>query len=99
MRLARLSLLRITALFAVLTLLPLLLLAFSSVRLSTDAIQTQVQARIRGAATNGAAYVGSEMKSLSQLVASYAQRPSFRHAIASRWQADFDPGHIASHLR
>jgi PAS domain S-box-containing protein len=82
-RLAKLSITRITAVFALLTLVPLLLLAFSSVRLSTDAVQMQVNARLRGAASNGAAYVGSEMKSLSELVTSYAGRPNLRQALES----------------
>jgi PAS domain S-box-containing protein len=82
-RLAKLSIPRITGLFALLTLVPLLLLAFSSVRLSTDAVQMQVNARLRGAASNGAAYVGSEMKSLSELVTSYADRPNLRQALES----------------
>src|SRR5665213_493214 len=56
--------------------LPQGVLAFVTLTLSTNAVQDQVQARLRTTATVSANSVQQEMEGLTQLVASYAHRPS-----------------------
>jgi hypothetical protein len=55
---------------------PLGLLTWFSVSLSTKAVRSQAEARVRDTATSSAVAVGQEVDSLAELVGSYGQRPS-----------------------
>jgi PAS domain S-box-containing protein len=60
---------------------PLALLTWFSVSLSTKAVRSQAEARVRDTATSSAVAVGQEMDSLAELVGSYARRPSLLAAM------------------
>jgi two-component system, sensor histidine kinase and response regulator len=73
---------RLVALFAVLSLGPLVALAVFSIRLSTDAVGEQVEAKARATAAISAAFMQRELVNLIQLVDSYAERPLLRRVLS-----------------
>jgi diguanylate cyclase (GGDEF)-like protein len=85
---ARLPVLRLVSLFALLALLPLALLSFFTIHLSGQAVAHEVNARMRTTSTVTAALVQQQMQSVAELTASYASRPSLIAALA-----DGKPGH------
>jgi PAS domain S-box-containing protein len=88
---------RLIAGLVVLCLAPLALLTWFSVSLSAKAVRGQVDARVRNTAAASAVYVNEQMDGLSELVGSYARRPSMVAAMgqpAARRHAET----IAFHL-
>ena len=81
-RLSRLPGTRLTVLFAVLTLGPLLALAVLSVDRSGAAVEEEARARLASTATVTAALVRAELQSLTELVDSYGTRPAVVRAFA-----------------
>ena len=67
---------RSIAVLVVLCLAPLALLTWFSVSLSAKAVRGQVDARVRNTAAASAVYVSEQMDGLTELVGSYAQRPT-----------------------
>jgi PAS domain S-box-containing protein len=88
---------RLIAVLVVLCLAPLALLTWFSLSLSARAVRSQVDARVRNTASASAVYVKEQMDGLSELVGSYAQRPTM---VASLRQpaAERDATAIAYHL-
>ena len=77
---------RLIAALVVLCLAPLALLTWFSLTLSARAVRNQVDARVRNTATASSVYVSEQMDGLSDLVGSYAQRPTM--VAAMRQPAD-----------
>jgi len=75
--------------FALVGLVPLGLLAYSSVRFGDQAVRDQVQARLTEASTTASTLVGQQMQDLSVLVESYAERPDLVSALG-----DGSPGAV-----
>jgi PAS domain S-box-containing protein len=88
---------RLLAALVVLCLAPLALLTWCSVTLSARAVRGQVDARVRNTATASAVYVAEQMAGLSDLVDSYAQRPTVVAAMG-RPAARRDRRTVAHHL-
>ncbi|MGH2787765.1 MAG: response regulator [Actinomycetota bacterium] len=61
--------------FALISLVPVLLMAYSSIHLATEAVRRQAQDGIRNTSSVSALLVAQEMEGLAQLVDSYADRP------------------------
>jgi PAS domain S-box-containing protein len=72
---------RLGAIFALMSILPLLLMAYFSVHLATDSVRRETEKGIRNTASVSALFVGEEMEGLAALVDSYADRPSLIEAI------------------
>ena len=72
----RLPVRRLVIGFVLVSFVPLALLTWFSVSLSTKAVRSQAEARVRGTAASSAVAVGQEMDSLAELVRYYAQRPT-----------------------
>jgi len=72
---------RLVAGLVVLCLAPLALLTWFSLSLSVRAVHDQVDARVRNTASAGAVYVKEQMDGLTELVGSYAQRPTMVAAL------------------
>jgi signal transduction histidine kinase/ActR/RegA family two-component response regulator len=81
----------------VLCLAPLVLLTWLTLSLSAKAVRNQVDARVANNAGASAVYVREQMESLSELVSSYAQRPTLIAAMR-RSGARRDGRAIAFHL-
>jgi PAS domain S-box-containing protein len=88
---------RLVAALVVLCLAPLALLTWCSSTLSARAVRGQVDARVRNTAGASAVYVAGQMAGLSDLVDSYAQRPTVVAAMG-RPAARRDRHTIAHHL-
>jgi hypothetical protein len=67
---------RLIAGFVLVSMVPLALLTWFSVSLSTKAVRGQAEARVRDTAASSAVAVGQEVDGLAELVRSYAQRPT-----------------------
>ncbi len=72
---------RMTALFAVLALLPLALLSYFSLTLAGDAVRREVERRVTSGADLSAEVVREEMRGLAAIVDSYATRPTLIDAL------------------
>ena len=72
---------RLVALFALLSLAPLAVLAFSSVHLASGAVREEADKRIQSTASLAATAIAKEMEGLTTLVSSYAQRPTLVSSI------------------
>ena len=99
--LARLSRLRpawLTAVFGLLTLGPLLLLAYFAISRSSEAIEREATARMQATAAVGADYVRAELDGLVTVVDSYAKRPTLIGALGNGDRARYDTEMIAYHL-
>jgi signal transduction histidine kinase/ActR/RegA family two-component response regulator len=91
------SLTRILGIYAIVALLPLGVLAFSTIRLASDAVTDEVSARLRSAASLSAAAIQREMGGLLDLVESFAGRPSLVEVLGDRSASDRDA--IRFHLK
>ena len=78
---ARLPVARLIALFVVLSAVPLISLAFFSIRLASEAVTQEVNARVRSTAEASAVAVEKELQGLAELVDSYARRPTLIGAV------------------
>jgi hypothetical protein len=85
---------RLIAALVVLCLAPLALLTWFSLTLSARAVRSQVDARVRNTATASSVYVSEQMGGLSDLVGSYAQRPT----VVAAMRQPADRRAIAFHL-
>ena len=85
---------RLIAALVVLCLAPLALLTWFSLTLSAKAVRGQVDARVRNTATASSVYVSEQMGGLSDLVGSYAQRPT----VVAAMRQPADRRAIAFHL-
>jgi signal transduction histidine kinase/CheY-like chemotaxis protein len=91
------SLTRILGIYALVALLPLGVLAFSTIRLASDAVTDEVSARLRSAASLSAAAIQREMNGLLGLVESFAERPSLIEVLGDRTANDREAIHL--HLK
>ena len=71
----------LVTLFAVLGFVPLLVLAVSSVEVTTDAMHRQAERQVESSARATAAAVERQLTSLAELVESYADRPNLSDAM------------------
>ncbi|HUH14908.1 MAG TPA: response regulator [Gaiellaceae bacterium] len=88
----------LTAGFAVLTLVPLLALAYFAITRSSAAVEREATARVESTAAVGADFVDAELAGLAALVEGYATRPSLVAALADGDPARYDRPRIAFHL-
>src|SRR5712691_2770812 len=88
---------RLMAVLVVLAMVPLALLAYSTVRLSTGAVNKEVRARIRSSASLSAGALQKEMQGLAEVVESYARRPTLIAALSD--PTHYDMSQIQFHLR
>jgi signal transduction histidine kinase/CheY-like chemotaxis protein len=72
----RFSVARFVVLFAFLSLVPLVLLAYSSLHLATSIVRKEVRQRVASTASTSAEVVHGDVEGLRELVDSYASRPS-----------------------
>ena len=98
-RLAALSLSRLIAVFALLGLLPLALLIYYSISVSSATVRREVKARIRAATTVSAELVEQEMRGVATLVDSYASRPLLIEALTPTDGRPIDREDIAFHIK
>ena len=77
----RMSVGALVALFAFLTLAPLMVLAGASIILADRAVSRQVEAKLASTAEVSALLVEKQLSGLAVLVESYAQRPAFVDAL------------------
>ena len=84
---------RVVALFALLCILPLVLLTYLSTRLAAEAVRERVESELASTAAVTSSVVDRELSALENLVESYAARPS----LASAAEAD-QKRVIARHL-
>ena len=89
----------LVGIFAVLSLGPLLLLAYLSVSRASDAVTGEVTARARSTAVVSADLVQRELLGLSQLVDAYAQRRALIAALGNGDPARYRRADIAYNLR
>jgi PAS domain S-box-containing protein len=94
----RVALVRLTAVFAVCALLPLALLAGSSIRLSERAVESDARERVRSTSTASADLVEIEMGAVAQLVQSYAQRELLRLSLGTGSASTVDVIALRRHL-
>ncbi len=88
---------RIVAIFLLLSLVPLSLLTYFSLRLATDAVSKGVESRVSSTATLSASVVQGDLGGLTGLVQSYADRPSLIESLGSP-RAPGSPARIRHHL-
>ncbi|HEV8420372.1 MAG TPA: PAS domain S-box protein [Actinomycetota bacterium] len=79
---------RLMAVLVVLAMVPLGLLAYSTVRLSTGAVKDEVKARMRSAASLSAGALQKEIQGVAEVVESYAARPTLVAALSDHTQYD-----------
>ncbi|MBA2474792.1 MAG: cache domain-containing protein, partial [Actinobacteria bacterium] len=82
-RITRSPVARLVLLFLLLSVAPVALLAVASVRLASNAVTGEVEGRVRSAAALSSVAIGAELTGVSELVQSYARRPSLIRALAS----------------
>ncbi len=89
---------RFVALFLVLSLGPLALLAYSSSSLGSDAVGEQARARLRSTAAVSANSVDKELSGVAELVQSYASRRGLVSALTEGRPERYDRTAVAFHL-
>ncbi|MDQ3216969.1 MAG: response regulator [Actinomycetota bacterium] len=94
--LAGLSLLRLITVFVLLGLLPLTLLIYYSLSVSSATVRREVKARIRAASTVTAELVEQEMRGVKTLVESYGDRPLLIEAMSAKGRDPHDQEVIAT---
>jgi signal transduction histidine kinase/ActR/RegA family two-component response regulator len=80
----------IGCLFVVLTTLPLALLTAFAVHVTSDALQSEVEARVASTAAAGSVAIHNEVKGLRDLVESYAERSTLAGALSDPPRYDRD---------
>ena len=98
-RLSRLPAVWQTAIFGLLTLGPLILLAWFAITRSSEAVEREATARVQSTAAVGADFVHSELIGLAAVVDAYAKRPHLVEALANGNPARYDRERIAFDLR
>jgi len=94
----RLALIRLVTAFVLAALLPLALLAGSSIRLSKEAVESDARARVRATSTVSAELVQQQMQGLGQLVGAYAERRLLADAFGDGTFETFDQAMAQRHL-
>jgi len=94
----RLALIRLVTAFVLAALLPLALLAGSSIRLSEEALESDARARVRATSTVSAELVQQQMQGLGELVGAYAERPLLAEAFGDGTIDTFDEAAAQRHL-
>jgi signal transduction histidine kinase/DNA-binding response OmpR family regulator len=94
-----LAIVRIVAVFVLVSLLPLGLLAYSSGSLAERAVRREVDSRLQTTAAVSGVVLDREMTSLTELVESYAERPSLIAAMDDGDPEQFQLEAIDTHLR
>jgi signal transduction histidine kinase/CheY-like chemotaxis protein len=79
----RLPVARLTALFVLLSVVPLALLAFFSVRLASNDVSREVEHRVRSNAALSAVAIQKEIEGVKDLAKSYAERPVLIDALTA----------------
>jgi signal transduction histidine kinase/DNA-binding response OmpR family regulator len=90
---------RLLLLFGLLTLLPLVLLTVVTSRLAGDAVGDEVDARLVLTAALSGAAIRQDLEGLSELVTSYAARPSVREALSDADPGEYDRATLRRHLQ
>jgi two-component system sensor histidine kinase/response regulator len=94
-----LAIVRVVAVFVLVSLLPLGLLAYSSGGLAEHAVRREVDSRLQTTAAVSGVVLDKEMTGLTELVESYAERPSFIAAMGDGDAEHFQSDAIETHLR
>jgi PAS domain S-box-containing protein len=94
----RIALAQLVAAFTVFALLPLGLLAESSLRLSQRAVETDARAALRTTSTVSAELVEQRLNGLAQLVESYAERELLLGALGDGTIESYDASAVRRHL-
>jgi PAS domain S-box-containing protein len=94
----RLALVRLAAIFGVCALLPLALLAGSSIRLAERAVESDARDRVQATSEASADMVEIEFRAVSQLVSSYAERELLRLALGNGLPSTIDQLALHRHL-
>ena len=94
----RIALTQLVAAFTVFALLPLGLLAESSLRLSQRAVESDARASVRTTSTVSAELVQQRLNGLGQVVESYAQRQLLLGALGDGTLESYDDAAIRRHL-
>jgi len=94
----RIALAQLVAAFTVFALLPLGLLAESSLRLSQRAVESDARAAVRTTSTVSAELVQQRLNGIAQLVESYAQRQLLLGALGDGTLESYDDTAIRRHL-
>ena len=81
---------QLVAIFALLTTIPLALLTYASVTLSTSAVDQEVRAKLRSTTQVSAVAVQREMEGLADVVDAYASRPSLIAALGGGDSSRYD---------
>ncbi len=84
-------------LFLMLTLGPLALLAYLSLRVATDVVRDREKAALEAQASLSASYIRREVEGLAEIAQSYARRPLLVDSLTGRRQPG-DPANIRLHL-
>ncbi|MEX0817755.1 MAG: response regulator [Gaiellales bacterium] len=87
---------RLTAALVLISLVPLGLLTYLTLRLAESAVHGEVERKLTSTATMSALLVEKEMTSLADLVGAYAGRPALVEALED---AEDDPEAVTLHLR
>jgi signal transduction histidine kinase/CheY-like chemotaxis protein len=98
MRLSRLSPLQLGAIFALVSVVPLCLLAYFSISQASSAVEREVEARVVSTSALSAEVVREEMVGLKVLVESYASRPSVISALRKDTRTPADRALLRRHL-
>ena len=94
----RLALARLVAGFVVFALLPLGLLAQSSITLAERAVESDARARVRATSAVSAELVRQQMEGLGQLVTSYAERRLLAGSMGTGTLDGFDDAAVRRHM-
>jgi signal transduction histidine kinase/DNA-binding response OmpR family regulator len=97
--LSRLSPGQLGAIFALVSVVPLALLTYFSVSLASDAVRREVEARVASTAATSAEVIRAEMQGLTELVTSYAERPSLVAALSDPARARDERALLRYHLQ
>ncbi|MGH2922087.1 MAG: response regulator [Gaiellaceae bacterium] len=94
-----LSLWRLSALFALLSLVPVGLLTYFSLTLASEAVRGEAEARMSSTASLSAEVIREDMAGLTQLVVSYAARPSLIASLTGGLPTPEERALVRQHLR
>ena len=85
--------------FALVSVLPLTLLTWTSIRLADHAVRREVEGNLRTTSAVSAVFVEQQLTGLAALVESYAERPTLIDALGDGNPQVFDAAAINTHLR
>ena len=88
----------VAAVAAVVSLLPLGLLAYFSIRIADAAVASEVEHELSGTAAASGVFVAERMQALADLANSYVQRPQLVEALGNGDPAHYDGRRIMLHV-